>query len=273
MSFFSMADNNVPISANRDGALYNVALSNQSFIIKGLGDELEPSVEGLQFTVGTGIAVLHGRHITSQLVTSDNTITLPTNTSGYVVLRLDLSRPLGTEAYLFATPTLTQEEINWNGIIYDLPIATFNSTLTSASIEDVRVIKEKVVDNKITEQTLFDISGVQFNMALNSNLDKVRFTNGVKFDLDSLDIPYGIDVTNLLATGTFLNNSYTATEDCVVVTVGLRTNNTYIDDVKVCHSTGSSASHYFLPLAKGQTLTYTYTTGSAYDVYGLKKRG
>lgn len=151
MSFYTMADNNVPITANRDGALYNVALSNQTFIIKGLGDELAPTCEGLQFSVGTGIAVLKGRHVTCQQISDANTITLPSNTSGYVVMRMDLSRPLGTEAYLFATPTLTQEEINWNGIIYDMPIATFTSTLTNATIEDVRVVVEKTSGLEYTE--------------------------------------------------------------------------------------------------------------------------
>lgn len=151
MSFYTMADNNVPITANRDGALYNVALANTNFIVKGLGEEFAPSVTGLQFSVGTGIAVIHGRHVTSQLVTSDNTIELPPNTSGYVVMRFDLARPVGSEAYLFATPTLTQEEINWNGVVYDMPIATFTSTLTNASIEDVRNVTDKASGLEYTE--------------------------------------------------------------------------------------------------------------------------
>lgn len=140
--FKIMADNGIDISAKQDGALYNVALNDQDFIIKGLGDEFAMSYVGLNVSVESGECVIHGRHITSE---ETNTITLPANESGYLVLRVDLTKPVGQEALLFATPTLTHEEINWNGTIYDMPIATFRTgTIEVQQLEDVRVIKNNV---------------------------------------------------------------------------------------------------------------------------------
>lgn len=147
--FKIMADNGIDISAKQDGALYNVALNDQDFIIKGLGDEFAMSYVGLNVSVESGECVIHGRHIMSE---ETNTITLPANESGYLVLRIDLTKPVGQEALLFATPTLTHEEINWNGTIYDMPIATFTTgTIEVQQLEDVRVIKDKAFSGLIVE--------------------------------------------------------------------------------------------------------------------------
>lgn len=142
--FNIMADNLQQISAKQDGALYNVALGNQDFIIKGLGEEFALSQNGLNVSCGTGEAVVHGRHVTSS---ESNQITLPTNESGYLVLRIDLSQPVGQEAKLFATPTLVKEEINWGGIIYDMILASFTTQSTSISVfTDERKIVKSVFE-------------------------------------------------------------------------------------------------------------------------------
>lgn len=143
MSFLVMADNSVDISAKRDGALYNVANGNNDFIIKGLGQEMAISNVGLNVTIASGEAVVHGRHITAE---GDNTIQLPPNESGYLVLRIDLSRPVGEEAILFATPSLSQEEINWSGVVYDMPLAQFvTNTLDVNSLIDMRKVTSSVI--------------------------------------------------------------------------------------------------------------------------------
>ena len=144
MSFLVMADNSVDISAKRDGALYNAISGNVDFIIQGLGQEMSFSNVGLNVTVNSGEAVVHGRHITAEDV---NNIQLPSNESGYLVLRIDLSRPVGEEATLFATPTLSREEINWNGIVYDMPLAQFvTNTLDVNSLIDMRVVVPSAFD-------------------------------------------------------------------------------------------------------------------------------
>ena len=175
MSFKIMADNGVSVSAKQDGALYNVALGNRNFIFKNIGNEFALSNVGLVVSVDTGEAVVHGRHITAEEV---NTITLPSNESGYLVLRVDLTQAIGEEAYLYATPTLSSEEINWGGTINDLVLAEFTTgsiditTLTDAReiIEKVGATKTSELTNdsgfltKITENTEFNISGVTFKI-------------------------------------------------------------------------------------------------------------
>lgn len=138
MSFLVMADNSIDISAKRDGALYNALGGNVDFIFSGLGQEYALSNVGLTVTVDSGEAIVHGRHVTA---TESNSIQLPPNESGYLVIRVDLSRPVGEEAYLFATPSLSQEEINWSGIVYDMPLAQFTTnTLDIGSLIDVRKV-------------------------------------------------------------------------------------------------------------------------------------
>lgn len=139
MSLKIMADNNVDISASQDGALYNVAVNNQDFIIKGIGNEMSLSNNGLVVTVESGEAVLHGRHITAE---TSNSITLPPNTTGFLCLRIDLSQTVGNEALLYATPTVTNEEINWNGTIYDFKLASFSTNNTAVTVlTDLRKVQ------------------------------------------------------------------------------------------------------------------------------------
>lgn len=137
MAFLTMADNNIDIMARQDGALYNVALGGEDFIIKGIGDEMAYTVSGVTVTVSTGEAIIHGRHVTAN---ETNTLELPTNSEGFVVLRFDLTQTPGNEAYLYATPVISTEEINWIGTIHDMVIASFRTTSTTATLEDRRKI-------------------------------------------------------------------------------------------------------------------------------------
>lgn len=149
MTLKVMADNRVEISAKQDGAVYNVALGDKDFIIEGLGDEFAMSYTGLVVSVESGEAVVHGRHITAD---EQEQITLPQNQSGYLVLRIDLTQVSGAEAMLYATPTLTNEEINWSGNIYDMPIATFTTSNTGVTnFEDVRKINGSFYPTKVSE--------------------------------------------------------------------------------------------------------------------------
>lgn len=268
MSFYTMADNNVPITANRDAALYNAALANEDFVVKGLGSEFAPQCEGLQFSVGTGIALIHGRHVTCERVTDANTITLPTNTSGYVAIRMDLSRPVGQEAYLYATPALAKEEINWNGTNYDFPIAQFTSTSANATITDVRVIKENTTGGPdLVKQ---DLELIVEGAPTLTNADML---GGYR---PSYYMFAGADVDRIIASG---GTSYTAeTEDCWVY-VYLHHGNTYdpqcyIDNKPVFTVTYETECGTLIPMKKGQKMTITPVESSATRiiyVYGLKK--
>lgn len=196
MAFKIMADNLQEISAKQDGALYNVALNDQDFIIGGLGDEMALSYIGLDVSVGSGEAIVHGRHITSESV---NSITLPSNESGYLVLRVDLSQAIGNEARLFATPTLTFEEINWQGTIYDFPLATFTTqTTTISSFVDERKIKGDVGTDLIIGTLL---SG-QTSITLNS--PRINDNSVLSFFTDVYGVsPSEVSVTSGSVTLTF----------------------------------------------------------------------
>lgn len=141
---YGMANNNVIIPAERDGALYNFLLGNQDYVFEGIGDEFEitPSASSFLITLGTGEGVICGRHVTEETANSANSmIQLSANSSGYVTICVDLSRPAGTEAYLRATPTLQQDDLNNSGTVRDLPLYQYTTNGSGvSSFVDVRNI-------------------------------------------------------------------------------------------------------------------------------------
>ena len=122
---YGMANNNVIIPAERDGALYNFLMGGQDYVFDGIGDEfaITPSSTSFLITLGTGEGVVSGRHVTEETVNNDNSmIQLDANSSGYVVIRVDLTKPVGTEAFLYATPVLSSQDLNNGGNVHDLPL-------------------------------------------------------------------------------------------------------------------------------------------------------
>lgn len=161
MSFKVMADNNRDILAKEDGALYNVALNNQDMIIKGLGQEMVLGFEGLVVTVGTGEAIIHGRHVVAN---ESNQLTLPQNESGYLVLRIDLTQSVGNEALLYATPVLTKNEINWGNGIYDMELAKFTTNgISINSLTDLRFVGDNALDKRLNGLTIIDLTQEEYN--------------------------------------------------------------------------------------------------------------
>ena len=143
---YGMANNNVTIPAERDGALYNFLLGNQDYIFDGIGDEFEivPSSSSFVITLGEGEGVICGRHVTEQETTGAySMITLEANANGYIVIRVDLSRPAGTEAYLAATPNPAQGDLNNGENVRDLPLYRYSTNATGvSSFIDVRNISK-----------------------------------------------------------------------------------------------------------------------------------
>lgn len=139
---YAMADNNVVIPAERDGALYNFLMGGQDYVFANIGDafEITPSSTSFLVTLGTGEGVVSGRHITEETVSGANSmIQLDANSSGYVVIRVDLSRPAGTEAFLYATPALSTQDLNNNGTVHDLPLYQYTTNASGvSSFTDVR---------------------------------------------------------------------------------------------------------------------------------------
>lgn len=151
---YGMADNNVNIPAQRDGAMYNVFANGSDFVIGGIGDELEVTYSGSSFliTLGTGEGVVGGRHVTEITEGGGNTtLQLDANESGYIVIRFDLTQPAGSETYLYATPVLVQQDINDTGTVRDLPLYSYTTDGSGvSSVTDLRNIKTSAMPDIIT---------------------------------------------------------------------------------------------------------------------------
>lgn len=146
MALSIMANGGGLITAKRDGAMYDTFALKKDYVLQGIGREFEcTAVNGtLIVTMAEGQGVLCGRHVYEVSENGSNTyFQLPANDNGYLVIRLDLTRPAGSEVYLEATPTLYRDDINSNGTVCDLPLYRFVTGVSSVtSLTDVRNIKE-----------------------------------------------------------------------------------------------------------------------------------
>lgn len=135
MSFLVMADNNVNIKASQDGAIYDVFAGHQNFIIGEVGDEFEITTtdSSLEVSIGTGEAIISGRHITAQ---EDNQITLPASATIYLCLRIDLTQTAGNEGQLIALTTqesMRSDNLNAGGTVCDLLLYTVQTSTNGVS--------------------------------------------------------------------------------------------------------------------------------------------
>ena len=145
-----------PISSNIDGAVYSVA--TQDCIIGGMGDEfaVTTSINSLNLTFKKGcIAVLCGNAF---WLTEDVEVTLPANSTIYLCLRIDTSKPNGQKGSFecLTEAGIKNDNINNEGV-RDLAIYKITTSSNGVtSCEDKRVIVSSVsyatktyVDNAI----------------------------------------------------------------------------------------------------------------------------
>ncbi|OQJ73179.1 MULTISPECIES: hypothetical protein [Leuconostoc] len=144
------SDRNTVSPAN-DASLYS-GLVNDTNGTLNRGSQFAVTVNGLVATVGTGQAVIQGRLVE---ITQSETLTLPANSNGKIAIAVDLTKTndvSGTagiptyqvdvkQAYLVAvTEKLTQDDLNNGGFLYELPIASFTSTTTSAKTTVIKSV-------------------------------------------------------------------------------------------------------------------------------------
>ncbi len=144
------SDRNTVSPAN-DASLYS-GIVNDSNGTLNRGTQFAVTVNGLVATIGTGQAVIQGRLVE---ITASETLTLPANSSGTIAIAVDLTKTndvsgtAGTptyqvgvnQVYLVAvTGTLTQDDLNNGGFLYELPIASFTSTTTSATTTVIKSV-------------------------------------------------------------------------------------------------------------------------------------
>ena len=156
MALKAMADNNVNITAQEDARLYDyLAGQNADYVIQGVGDSLAVSSKttSLLVTLGSGEAVVQGRHLTN----TDSTgvqLTLPQNTTAYLVLRLDLSQSLGNELSFISTPSLEDDDLNNAGVVRDLVLYQYITDANGvATLTDKRNFKTNQTDINDSQTT------------------------------------------------------------------------------------------------------------------------
>lgn len=145
MSFKVMADNSENISSSQDGAMYNVFAGNQDFIIGNIGNEMVVSTNTASriVSLGTGECIIGGRHVSA---VGTNTLTLPASSSGYLVLRYDLSS--SNIVTLTYTTTLKTDNLNDGGTTRDLVLGSYTTNSTGVSqYTDSRVVKTAIYDS------------------------------------------------------------------------------------------------------------------------------
>lgn len=150
MALKAMADNNVNITCQEDARMYDyLAGQNADYIIQNVGDSLAvtSTTTSLLVTLGSGEAVVQGRHITN----TDSTgvqLTLPQNTTAYLVLRYDLSQSAGNEVSFISTPSLEDDDLNNAGVVRDLILYQYITDANGvATLTDKRNFKTKIMQN------------------------------------------------------------------------------------------------------------------------------
>lgn len=155
MALYAMADNDVAITAQRDAVLYNAVLGNQDVVFNGVGNSLSCTVSNLVVTLQSGEGVVQGRHITC--VGTEN-LQVDANSSGYIVLRYDLTQAAGNEVSLKAVPLVVQNDLNNDGTIRDLKLYSYSSSATAVTLVDERNLMTSTNDNLGTQVT-YTLSG------------------------------------------------------------------------------------------------------------------
>ena len=200
MALKAMADNNVNITAQEDARLYDyLAGQNADYVIQGVGDSLAVSstTTSLLVTLGSGEAVVQGRHLTN----TDSTgvqLTLPQNTTAYLVLRLDLSQSLGNELSFISTPSLEDDDLNNAGVVRDLVLYQYitdaNGVATLTDKRNFKTNQTEINDSQTTANNTWSAQKIQNQINLG---DYVIITKNFTYNLSNssnlryMDVPIG----------------------------------------------------------------------------------
>lgn len=186
MALKAMADNNVNITAQEDARLYDyLAGQNADYVIQGVGDSLAVSstTTSLLVTLGSGEAVVQGRHLTN----TDSTgvqLTLPQNTTAYLVLRLDLSQSLGNELSFISTPSLEDDDLNNAGVVRDLVLYQYitdaNGVATLTDKRNFKTNQTEINDSQTTANNTWSAQKIQNQINLGDYNVYYLYTDDVK---------------------------------------------------------------------------------------------
>lgn len=142
MAIKVMADNNQNIDAKQDAAMYYYLSGYVTHdIFKGVDNEMKVDFSGLKATLCPGGAFVYGHHVFSD---GKDSISLPTSTTCYLVIRVDMSQPAGHEASFTTVATLRNENLLATGKVYDIPLYKLTTSATAVTSQtDLRNLKTR----------------------------------------------------------------------------------------------------------------------------------
>lgn len=182
----------VSISAKRDRAMFNTFAGNNSYIIQGIGDELLVTSSSSSFVVslGTGEAVICGGSMLSE--GSATTLTLQENQSGYIIIRVDLSQTGDNICRFMNVTSLVQENINDDGLVYDLPLYQYSTNGSGvSSITDRREIINSSLSFVPTPTYDTGLSTTSTN-AVQNRVVTTQLNNKAPIDHAAIHTGYGV---------------------------------------------------------------------------------
>lgn len=167
-----MADSGGQVTYNSAeiGAMFNTFSSNSDYIIQGIGDQMSvtTSASSLVITVHPGRAVVNGRMVD---IPSNTDLTVPAGLSNvYLVVKIDLSQPVGSEGYLTycLSNQLRTDNLNNGGTQHDLVLGSFSTNSGGVtSYTDRRTIKST---SAVTPPTYTAGSGIGISNYVISNI-------------------------------------------------------------------------------------------------------
>lgn len=137
------------VTPKDDALFYNMMMQGINRCISGYKKNLNLVVSGLNVNIDTGAAIIYGRMVE---VTELHRLTVPANTSGYIVLTIDLTQentstgipgnsdylPINNQVSAQVVDKLVQQDLMNDGLIYMYPLASYTSTGTSVSLTNQR---------------------------------------------------------------------------------------------------------------------------------------
>lgn len=139
----------VLVSPEADARLYNFLSARQNLVLKGYKNEMALTTSGLNVYIDTGYALVAGRLIFIDVKTQ---LTAGANSSGYVVLTIDLTKNntasgtpgaidyawVNNQVRVELVSQLTLQDLMNDGQIYTFPLATYRSDALSISITKIQ---------------------------------------------------------------------------------------------------------------------------------------
>lgn len=168
------------VDARADASLYSNLNSNWNYVLPNRGNRMEITSNGLNITVDTGQVLIMGRLVE---ITEPMTIPIPPNSTGYVVIEVDLNKintstgtgdsyqVINNQLSLKFVNTIIANDLNNGGTLHQQALCSVTSTATNATFtKKLATYMSNRIDNFLTnvngESIIFNVVigyGVQCN--------------------------------------------------------------------------------------------------------------